>query len=106
MACPGVMGNAQAGRALTCPLLRLAQEAGKRETDALGTQISIPDALRFKGVGPEFINSRLAMVGSSSVQPASDVGSPHNNLALSPLCAADRRHDRVHHKGPDWRQHL
>lgn len=39
------------------------KEAGKKETDALGTQISIPDALRFKGIGPEFINSRLAMIG-------------------------------------------
>ena len=37
-------------------------EAGKAETEKLGTQISIPDALRFRGVGPEFINSRLAMV--------------------------------------------
>jgi hypothetical protein len=39
------------------------KEAGKKETEALGTQISIPDALRFKGIGPEFINSRLAMIG-------------------------------------------
>ena len=38
------------------------KEAGKSETEALGTQISIPDALRFRGVGPEHINSRLAMV--------------------------------------------
>lgn len=38
-------------------------EAGKQETQALGTQISIPDALRFRSVGPEHINSRLAMVG-------------------------------------------
>lgn len=39
------------------------KEAGKSETEQLGTEISIPDALRFRGVGPEAINSRLAMIG-------------------------------------------
>lgn len=39
------------------------KEAGKAETEKLGTEISIPDALRFRGVGPEHINSRLAMIG-------------------------------------------
>lgn len=39
------------------------KEAGKAETEQLGTEISIPDALRFRGVGPEAINSRLAMIG-------------------------------------------
>lgn len=39
------------------------KEAGKNETEKLGTEISIPDALRFRGVGPEHINSRLAMIG-------------------------------------------
>jgi hypothetical protein len=41
------------------------KEAGKSETEQLGTEISIPDALRFRGVGPEAINSRLAMVGTT-----------------------------------------
>lgn len=39
------------------------KEAGKAETEKLGTKISIPDALRFRAVGPEHINSRLAMIG-------------------------------------------
>jgi len=38
-------------------------EAGKAETEQLGTQISIPDAMRFRGIAPETINSRLAMIG-------------------------------------------
>jgi hypothetical protein len=38
------------------------KEAGKLETERLGTEISIPDALRFRAF-PEYINSRLAMIG-------------------------------------------
>jgi hypothetical protein len=38
-------------------------EAGKAETEKLGTEISIPDAMRFRGIAPETINSRLAMIG-------------------------------------------
>jgi hypothetical protein len=38
-------------------------EAGKVETERLGTVVSFPDAMRFRGAAPELINSRLAMLG-------------------------------------------
>ena len=48
------------------------KEAGKAETEKLGTEISIPDALRFRAF-PEYINSRLAMVSLPNVA----LQSPH-----------------------------
>ena len=38
-------------------------QAGKVETERLGTVVSFPDAMRFRGAAPELINSRLAMLG-------------------------------------------
>jgi len=39
------------------------QNEGSQEKDILGTEVALPDALRFKGAAPEVINSRLAMLG-------------------------------------------
>ncbi|KAK9807562.1 hypothetical protein WJX72_002611 [[Myrmecia] bisecta] len=38
-------------------------KAGTKETEKLGTEVSFPDAMRFRGSAPELINSRLAMLG-------------------------------------------
>jgi len=39
------------------------QEDGAAEKKVLGTEVALPDIMRFNGAGPEVINSRLAMIG-------------------------------------------
>lgn len=93
---------------LSCDRDDAIKEAGKKETEALGTQISIPDALRFKGIGPEFINSRLAMVSITLPCRPLDASIPGHcdNISEVNCCCADRCHHWLPDQADHWREHL